>query len=734
MSKATELNLKIGGMHCASCVNSIEQGVRSLDGVAECRVNLAVRSASVAFDRSRLSEEQIIDCIRQLGFEAAKGQPDMLTANRTEESRSRREFLTSAALAAPLMIIAMWPMLTGEPLHSHLGDGLAQAALVLALFVLGGRRIFADALLQARHFRLNMNSLVAMGTLAAFGWSTWAVIRIWQGVSEPLYFESAGMIITLILLGRMLEGRARRQAGSAIEELLRLQPTTTTAVINDVEVEIEAAAAKPGMTLLVRPGERIPADGEVLDGTPTVDESVLTGESMPVDKRVGETVIGGSLNGNAPFKLRVTATGESSFLQQVVRLVQDAQSVKAPVQKLADRVAAVFVPIVVGVAVLTGVVWYLLAPDSPMLIRSVISVLIIACPCAMGLATPTAVLTGTGRGAREGIIIKGGDILEAMTRVDALVFDKTGTLTEGQIEVVEVKAVGQVPEQNLIRLAGSAEQGSEHPVGQAIARYMDGRQITPAVVKNMESRPGFGIVADCDGRRIVVGNRSLMEKEEVGFGPSLLSGEREMEKGRTVVFVAMDGQVIGVIALADHVRPEARDVIDSLKGRLHKIAMLSGDNRKTAAGVARALGLDDFEAEIKPHQKQLLVESYRRAGYTVAMIGDGVNDAPALAAADVGVAVGSGTGVAIEAADVVLVGSNLTAITRMFALARRTLRVIKQNLFWAFAYNVVAIPVAAGALYPVFGLTLSPMIAALAMSFSSVFVVSNSLRLRSFDM
>jgi len=417
----------------------------------------------------------------------------------------------------------------------------------------------------------------------------------------------------------------------------------------------------------------------------------------------------------------------------VIRLVAQAQATKAPVQKLADRVAGVFVPIVIGLALLTALGWYLFAPGNDLMIKSVVSVLIIACPCALGLATPTAVLAGTGRAAREGIIIRGGDVLEMLSQIDTVAFDKTGTLTHGNLEVVNVRTFGQVPEQNMLRMVGAMEIMSEHPVGQAIVLYMRGQQIEPMVIKKVEAKPGVGMVGECDGCRLVVGSRSLMESEAVSFGPALNQAEEEMEKGRTVVFVSLDSQVIGALGLADQIRGDARETITELNKSMSRVMMLSGDNQRTAQGVARALGVDIFEAGIKPDQKQMIVESMRKAGLKVAMVGDGINDAPALAAADVGVAIGTGTEVAMEAADAVLVRSNLTDVNKMFRIARRSMRTIKQNLFWALFYNVIAIPVAAGLFYPLIGLTLSPAVAAMAMSFSSVFVVTNSLRLSRTD-
>jgi P-type Cu+ transporter len=729
MARTEKLNLSISGMHCASCVASIERELNGMDGISECRVNLATRSGLVVYDRDLLGVPVIVERIKGLGFQATVGTPDVLSGNIEEEKSARGRLLTAVMLAVPLMVLSMGAMLLSRPWFSPLADGLVQTVLVALILTWPGRPILQDAVRQLRHLRTNMNSLIALGTLTAFGWSLFMLVGGGEHGHHDLYYESAGMIITLILLGRFLEARAKRRAGKAIEELIKLRPATATAIINNVEIELEAAVLQPGMILLVRPGERVPADGVIIEGEAVLDEALLTGESMPVERNVGGAVIGGSVNGNTPFKMKAEATGEDCFIAGVVRLVSEAQARKAPVQNLADRVAAVFVPAVLVLAAVTGLLWYLLAPEAGMAIRSVIAVLIIACPCALGLATPAAILVGTGRGAREGIIIKGGDVLESLATVDTVIFDKTGTLTTGQLEVVTVRTFGQVAEQNLLRMIGSIESQSEHPVAKAVMRYMRERQLQPAVVRKVVAMPGFGVVGECDGCSLVIGSRSLLEQEQINFGPSLLQGEKEMEAGRTVVFVARDGQVVGLLSLADQIRTDAREVVERLRLGKQRVVMLSGDNRATAAGVARSLGLEEFEAEIRPEQKKLIVESYRQAGSNVAMIGDGINDAPALAAATVGVAIGTGTQVAIEAADVVLVRPELAGVPRMFQLAQLVMSTIRQNLFWAFFYNVVAIPIAAGLFLPIFGLTLSPVLAALAMSLSSICVISNSLRL-----
>jgi len=730
VTKLTEITLRIDGMHCASCTGSIETGVGKLSGVKNCRVNLATHSATISFDNTGTSEKAIIVKIKELGYGARIGTPDILASNRLEVAGAKRNFLVSLVLTLPLMILTISTMIRGETLFAVGVEGLIQAALAAVVLFYAGRSVFVDAFTQTRHLRANMNSLIALGTLTAFGWSVYALTHfLTSGTGEHLYFESSAMIIMLILLGRFFEARAKGKAGEAIEALLKLQPSKTLAVINGIEVEIDVSSVRPGMTLLVRPGERIPADGKVIDGSPIVDESILTGESVPVEKSAGHEVIGGALNGNISFRMEVTHSSEESFLASIIRLVSEAQTQKAPVQKIADRVASVFVPIVIAVAAVTFGAWYVFDSSSPMLIRSVISVLIIACPCALGLATPTAILAGTGRAARDGIIIRGADILENLTRVDTVLFDKTGTLTYGKLDVLHVKTFGDITEHRLLRLVGAIESHSEHPVGEAIVKYTRHNQIELASVRNVETLPGLGLKGDVGGRLLVAGNPSLMAKEEIDLSEAKALGDQEMQKGQTVIYVALDGQVKGLVVLADRIRSEATETVARLKTIMSKVSMISGDNRKTAAGVAQLVGLDDFEAEILPQQKKYMVESYRKSGFNVVMVGDGINDAPALAMANIGVAIGSGTDIAIESADVVLVRPELTSLPKMFELSRVTMKIIRQNLFWAFFYNIIAIPIAAGLFYPLMGLTLSPVIAAAAMAFSSVFVVSNSLRL-----
>ncbi len=734
MSSATELTLKIEGMHCAACAAAVEKGVTRLDGVAECRVNFAMRSATITHDPRQTPADAILKKIDELGFSASPGQPDILTSDQRELGAAKMRFQVALVLALPLLALTLWPSLPGANSLPTTWDGIARALLAAALLAIPGRGILADAWNQLRHIRANMNSLIAMGTLTAFVWSLYQLAgAVRDGAPVPLHFDSVGMIIALVLLGRWMEAKTRGRAGDAIQSLLRLRPKVAHAVVDGAQIEVDATAVVPGMTLLVKPGERLPADGIVTEGEPIIDESMLTGEATPAEKSIGANVVGGSINGSVAFKMEATADSESSFLAQMVRMVSEAQGAKAPVQRLADRVAGIFVPTVIGLALITLGLWRWLDPGNPQAIQSVISVLIIACPCALGLATPTAVLAGTGRAAREGIIVRGGDVLERLTHLNAAIFDKTGTLTHGKLEVVEVQAFSGVEPGQLIRIVGAAESQAEHPLADAIARYARAQGAGPASVTRLEARPGFGVKADYRGQTLLIGNQSLLETEAVNAEPVLEAARSEMNRGRTTVFVALGSEVIGLVSLTDRLRSDAHEVVRQLTADLERVAMLSGDTYRTAAGVARSLELEHFEAEVKPDQKGLVVDSYRKAGYRVAMIGDGINDAPALATADVGIAIGSGADIAIEAADCVLVRSELTNVLKLFRIARQSIRIIKQNLFWAFFYNVLAIPLAAGMFYPLFGWTMSPIIAAAAMACSSVFVVSNSLRLRQLD-
>jgi Cu+-exporting ATPase len=731
MAEFGELRLKIDGMHCAGCAANIEKGLMALDGIKGAQVNYALGTARIDFEPIRVNEKSIYETITALGYH-----PQNAATARdrsSEELRTARlNFISALIFAFPAIALSMVTMLLKPHLINHRVEGIILFIFTMPVLFYSGREIIADAWLQTIHFRANMNSLIALGSLTAFLYSTYVLADILfiGAITEiNFYFETAAAIVTLILLGRFLESRAKGKARDAIGALMKLRPDKATAIVDNGEMEIYPADIKPGMIIMVKAGEKIPADGQIISGEPSINEAMLTGESLPAEKKIGDKVIGGSINGNTVFRFEVTGAGEDTFLAGIIRLVTEAQDKKAPVQRLADRIAGVFVPIVLLTAIATFIVWFLVAPGNAMMLKAPVAVLIIACPCALGLATPTAILAGTGRAARRGIYIRGGDILENTVKADHIIFDKTGTLTEGRFEVVSFKSDEGIDDRFLWEMAAAAESGSSHPLALAIVDKARSQDVEFTPVEDLTEYPGFGIKAKVNEHIVVIGNNGTMEKENIDIESLLESAGKEMDKGRTVVFAAADGALLGYFALADRIREEAPEVINNILKGGREVVMLTGDNYKTARGVAASLGIKKFEAAIGPEQKTTIIETYRRAGKKVIMVGDGINDAPALAAADIGVAVGSGTDVAMESADIILVRNNLNALLEALKISAMTFKTIKQNLFWAFFYNVIAIPIAAGVLYPLLGMGLSPVIAAAAMSFSSVFVVSNSLRL-----
>jgi Cu+-exporting ATPase len=733
MSKIKELDLKIGGMHCAGCATGIEKGLSRLEGVVRAQVNFALGTATVDYEPDSIREELIIEKVSELGYHPERAEAVEISIG-DEQNATKRNFLRALIFTIPIILLSVSGMFVSLQFVSHKLAGVILLILTLPVLFWAGREIFADGWNQTRHFRANMNSLIALGSSVAFLYSSYVVadVLFFRKPGLPhYYFETSAMIITLILFGRHLENRARGRARDAIGSLLRLRPERATAIMDGVETELDVSAIKSGMTILVKPGAKIAADGTIIEGEPSVNEAMLTGESLPVEKKEGDSVLGGSINGNKAFKFEVTGAGENTFLAGIIRLVTQAQSRKAPVQRLADRIAGVFVPIVLVIAVATFVIWYLIDPHSSMLLKAPVAVLIIACPCALGLATPTAILAGTGRAARRGIYIRGGDILENSVKANHVIFDKTGTLTRGEFEVLQVRAADEDEdkETELLRLAASAESGSQHPLATAVVERAKTLQVDLHSPKNLTEFPGFGLKAEVSGKAVLVGNQVTMEKEKVDISQFDEWADEEMALGHTVVYVAADGQALGFLSLADKIKDEAAGVIDKVKNSGRQVVMLTGDNHRTAAGVAKNLGVDRFEAAVKPDQKALIVDTFRRADRNVMMVGDGINDAPALAAANIGVALGSGTDVAMESADIILVRDDLNALIEALEISRLTFRTIKQNLFWAFFYNIIAIPLAAGLFYPLFGWGLSPIIAAAAMAFSSLFVVTNSLRL-----
>ncbi len=736
------LDIPIQGMSCASCVAKVEDALRGVEGVTGASVNLAREQAAVEFIPGVATPEALRRAVRDAGYEplaAEEAAVDREAERRARELRDLRTRLIGATLfsipilwgSLPHMGLELW-----APMILH--NWVVQFLLAAPVQFWAGWRFYRGMWASLRHGSADMNTLIAVGTSAAYLYSAAATFapRWFAGgsLAPAVYYETASIIIVFIVLGRYLEAKAKGQTSEAIRRLMGLQAKTARVIRDNQEVDVPVEEVVVHDVVVVRPGEKIPVDGIVLSGFSTVDESMLTGESMPVEKHEGGAVIGATLNKTGTFRLRATKVGRDTALAQIIRLVEQAQSSKAPIQRLADRVAAYFVPVVIGIALVTAALWYAFGPEPRLTyaLLNFVAVLIIACPCALGLATPTAIMVGTGRGAEAGILIRGGEALEIAHRITAVVFDKTGTLTRGAPAVTDVIPLNGYDESRLLRLVASAERGSEHPIGEAIVARAREVGLTLAEPAAFEAVPGHGIIATVDGHRVLAGNAALLARDRVAFDGAGAQVDRLAVEGKTPMLVAVDGRPSGIIGVADTLKPNSRDVVAALKKMGVQVVMLTGDNRRTAEAIARQVGVDRVLAEVKPDEKAAQVEALQREGQIVAMVGDGINDAPALARADLGIAIGAGTDVAIESAGIVLIGDDLRGVLSAIALSRRTMRTIRQNLFWAFAYNVALIPVAAGVLYPFTGMLLSPMLAALAMAMSSVTVVSNSLRLRSY--
>ncbi|HPQ68056.1 MAG TPA: heavy metal translocating P-type ATPase [bacterium] len=736
------VTLDITGMSCATCVSRVEEALNDLPGVEAAAVNFAGEQATVRYVPGAVEIGDLKRAIRQAGnYEVIKVSGDMTldedTGQRVREyARLKHQFVLAAALSALILIGMGQKFFPGLDLIPRQAMHYVLLLLTLPVFLYAGGRFHRGFYLALKGGSADMNTLVSVGTGAAFFYSLLATVRPdWfaavSGGRVAVYYDTAAIIITLILLGRLLEARAKGRTSEAIKQLMGLGSKTARVRRDGNEVEIPIEDVVVGDEVLVRPGEKIPVDGVVLAGDSTVDEAMLTGESMPVDKRVGERVIGATINLTGHLRFRAERVGRDTMLAQIVRVVREAQGSKAPIQRLADKVAAVFVPAVISIAVLAFGLWLALGPD-PALPRAIfvfISVLIIACPCALGLATPTAIMVGTGLGAEKGILIKGGEALEKVQRLTAVVFDKTGTLTIGRPEVGDVLTNGSHGENEVLALAAAAEAHSEHPLGQAIVRFAQQRGLSIASGEDFHAQPGLGVSVSIAGAPVLLGNRQLMEASQIllnGFGDK---AERLANEGKTPVFVASSGQVVGVLAIADQARGEARETVAQLKRMGLKVWMLTGDNHRVAQAMATQLGVDQVIAEVLPAEKLKKIKEIQQTGEVVAMVGDGINDAPALVQADVGIAMGSGTDLAMEAGDITLMKRSLADVVTAIRLSRRTVRTIKQNLFWAFVYNTLGLPIAAGVLAPL-GIFLQPVYAAAAMAFSSVSVVTNSLRLR----
>ncbi len=735
-----ELTLSIGGMSCASCVNTVEESVGELDGVLSVSVNLVTEKLTVRYDPQRVRVAQIKKAVLDAGYEVIEAQTlDLEKEMREKETRRQRTLLVlSLALAVPTMMVMLIMDFT-DLWHHFLMDwgNLIMFALATPVQFIAGYQFYIGAYKALRNRTANMDTLIAVGTSAAYFYSVAVIFAPGLVSMDHVYFDSSAMIVALILFGKYLEAKAKGSTSEAIKRLMGLQAKTARVVRDGQEIEMSVDDLDVGDVMIVRPGEKIPTDGVVVDGRSSVDESIITGESLPVSKEEGSEVIGATINGSGLLQVRATKVGKDTALAQIVKLVEDAQVAKAPIQRLADRVAAVFVPTVITIALVAFLLWYFVgvpafASGEPAFTFSLtifITVLVIACPCALGLATPTAIMVGTGKGAENGILIKGGDSLEIAGTVDTVVFDKTGTLTEGRPEVVEVLSFdASCP--NMFSLLASAEVGSEHPLGEAIVRKAKADGLELFNVEGFEGLAGKGVKATVKGREVVVGNRGLIEEMGVPLG----NREKEVvsleERGMTAVLIIIDGKLCGAVGIADVLKPTSAEAVAELRRMGIEVVMITGDNRRTAQAIAKKLGIDKVLAEVLPGDKAKEVSRLQSEGRKVAMVGDGINDAPALAQADVGMAIGSGTDVAVEAGDIVLIKDDPRDAVAAIQLSRQTMRKIRQNLFWAFGYNTAGIPVAAGVLYPFLGILLSPIIAAGAMAFSSVSVVSNAALLK----
>jgi Cu+-exporting ATPase len=740
----TKLDLPVGGMTCASCVKTIEESLLRLPGVAEASANFASERVLVGFLAGAVGQQEITKAIVAAGYSVlsptadTKAGADVDALRRKAYLTLRRRFIVSLTLAIPIFLLSlssMLPFLGGVEIQPF---PYILFALTLPVLLYSGTPFFRGAWGQLRHFRADMNTLVAVGTSAAFLYSTVATFYpgFFSAIGQTggLYYDSTAVIITLILLGRLLEARAKGRAGEALKKLAGLSAKTARVLRGGAEVEMAIDQVLVGDIVIVRPGEKIPVDGVIVEGYSAVDESMLTGEPIPVEKKTGDNVFGATINKSGTFRFKATKVGKETALAQIIKLVAEAQGSKAPVQRLVDRIAAVFVPVVIGIAVVTLLIWLVFGP-SPTLSRALVNfvaVLIIACPCALGLATPTAIIVGTGRGAQMGILIKDASALEQSAELKTVVLDKTGTLTEGKPVISDIIPTGGENERGVLALASALEYGSEHPLGEAVLRRAQEEKVEYPKAADFSVLEGLGVRATVNGELCHLGNDRLMASLKIDISPLAEHADKFYAQGKTVVYLARGNKLVGALAGSDTPKESSAGAVAKLKAMGLQVLMLTGDNPRSAQAVAARLGIERAIAEVLPADKAKEIANLQKSGFRVAMVGDGINDAPALAQADVGIALGSGTDIAREASAITIIGDDLRAVPDAIALSRRTMATIKGNLFWAFIYNAIGIPIAAGLLYPFFGILLNPMIAAGAMAASSVFVVTNSLRLRRF--
>lgn len=746
-SGTENVTIGITGMSCASCVNKVEKTLSNTEGVLSASVNFAAEQATIEYLPEIVSLIDIEGTIKDLGYETSDTAEYDDPVEREKKGREQTlrtlkvKFFTGLSLLLPIIVLVHWDNLGLEKILTltKQTNFLLQLILQIPIQFWVGSQFFKGAWKALKHKTSDMNTLIALGTGAAFTYSV--VVTFFpslfsaEGLVADVYFDTAGVIIVLILLGRLLETRAKGQTSEAIKKLIGLQAKTATIIKNGSEVEIPVEEVAIGYKVLVRPGEKIPVDGVVIDGTSTIDESMVTGESIPVLKHTGDEVIGVTINKTGTFTFEATKVGKDTMLSQIIGMVQDAQGSKPPIARLADIISGYFVPAVIVIAVSTFIVWFAFGPEPALTyaLLNFVAVMIIACPCALGLATPTSIMVGTGKGAEHGVLIRGGESLETAHKLDTIVLDKTGTITKGEPSVTDIVTHNGFSSDRLLSLAASAEKGSEHPLGEAIVIEAQKKGLEFVSLSNFNAIPGHGISAEIDGTEILLGNRKLMDDRGIAF-TNLENRATELAlEGKTPMFIAYGNKPAGIIAVADILKDGSPAAIGALQKLGIKVVMLTGDNRRTAEAIARLVGVDQVIAEVLPDEKAEAVANLQKEGRIVGMVGDGINDAPALVQADVGIAIGTGTDVAIESSDITLISGELDGVVTAISLSKSTIRNIKQNLFWAFAYNTTLIPVAAGVLFPMFGVLLNPMFAAAAMGLSSVTVVTNALRLRRFN-
>ena len=735
-------DFKVTGMTCAACSSRVERVLNKMEGVTKAEVNLATEDLHIDYDDSKLNTQDIIGRIEKAGYGAYEVKEDTKIDEADKEdaiNSLKKRFILSLIFAVPLLYISMGHMMGAplpsiiDPMTNAMNFALIQLILVIPVMIVG-RKFFISGFKNLVHLSPNMDSLIAIGTSAAFLYGIYAIVKIAGGdthFSMDLYFESGATILTLITLGKYLEAKTKGKTSEAIKKLMGLAPKKATIIVDGVEKIISIDEVKVGDVILVKPGEKLPVDGEIVEGTTTIDESMLTGESIPIDKNIGDKVFGASINKFGMFKYKATKVGKDTALAQIIKLVEQAQGSKAPIAKMADIISGYFVPTVITLAVISSIVWAISGKGLEFSLTIFIAVLVIACPCALGLATPTAIMVGTGKGAENGILIKSGVALEGAHKINTVVFDKTGTITEGKPKVTDIVTKG-LSEDELLRYASSAEKGSEHPLGEAIVVAGVERGLELFEITSFKSVSGEGIVTLINDKNILIGNNKLMKNNNIDITSVENDVKSLASQGKTPMYMAIDGDLAGVIAVADTLKANSKKAVEALHKLGIEVVMLTGDNEKTAQAIAKEVGIDKVVSDVLPGDKANEVKRLQDEGKNVAMVGDGINDAPALAMANIGIAIGSGTDVAIESADIVLMRSDILDVVGAIQLSKATIKNIKENLGWAFGYNTLGIPVAMGILYAFGGPLLNPMIAAFAMSFSSVSVLLNALRLKRF--